>query len=174
MDAVIAITRADVGSIEELRGKRLLLAGNDELAQVFLHTLTLSTVHKPYPQFFTVVNTPMNANRMILDVFFKRADIAVVNAGSFEVMQEMNPQLSSQLKVIASYPLRSRTFAFVHKDFPLRQLIIDNYSQMSKTARGMQILNVYQQQALEACSVEELDAFKRYYDNYKKLLTQQH
>lgn len=161
LNSVLLVARTDknISSINDMRGKRLLVQEHHELANMFLDTLVLKTHHIPYKQLFSSITTLKKDKRIILDLFFDKADVALVNEGAFELMKELNPQLSEKIKIIASYPTKSKSYAYVNKNYPYRQKIIDNYLSMSSSVRGRQFLNLYQQELLEACTVKELDDF---------------
>ena len=170
-DAVLLIAQVkdNVNSIMDLQHKRLIMPENDELASVFLNTLTLQASGKKAPQFFSEILLSVKTNRAVLDVFFNKADAAIVQQASYEVMIALNPQLKEQLKIIDSYPIKSKAYSFVHKDFEGRKLIADSYLGLVKTARGRQLLEVYQQQGVEECSTQDLVAFDQLYAKFLAL-----
>lgn len=173
-DAVLLIAQAkdNINSILDLQHKRLIMPENDELAAVFLNTLTLEASGKKAPQFFSEILLGAKTNRAILDVFFNKADAAIAMQASYEVMNTLNPQLKEQLKIIDSYPIKSKAYSFLHKDFEGRKLVADSYLGLVKTARGRQLLEVYQQQSVQECSTQDLVAFDQL--NAKFLALSQH
>jgi ABC-type phosphate/phosphonate transport system substrate-binding protein len=172
LDSVLLIARSDknINTIKDMRGKRLIMPEHHELAEVFLDTLILKAYHLPYKQLFPSIKTIEKDKSILLDLFFDQADIALVNEGSYELMKELNPQLNEKIKVIASYPTRSKNYIYVNKNYPFRQKIIDNYLRMTSSVRGRQFLNLFQIEILEASTVKELDAFDELYREHSLLI----
>lgn len=172
LNSVLLLARTDknINSIKDLRGKRLIIPEHHELAEIFLDTLTLKNYHIPYKKLFSSIDILKKDKRIVLDLFFDKADVALVNEGAFELMKELNPQLNEKIKIIASYPTKSKSYAYVNKNYPFRQKIIDNYLSMTMSVRGRQFLSLYQQDLLEACRVKELDAYDELVQEHQKLL----
>ncbi|MDO9163976.1 MAG: PhnD/SsuA/transferrin family substrate-binding protein [Methylococcaceae bacterium] len=172
LNSVILLARTDknINSIKDLRGKRLIIPEHHELAEMFLDTLILKTYHIPYKKLFSSIDILKKDKRIVLDLFFDKADVVLVNEGAFELMKELNPQLNEKIKIIASYPTKSKSYAYVNKNYPFRQKIIDNYLSMAMSVRGRQFLSLYQQDLLEACSVKELDAYDELAKEHQQLL----
>jgi len=172
LNSVLLLARTDknINSIEDLRGKRLIIPEHHELAEMFLDTLILKTYHVPYKKLFSSIDLLKKDKRIVLDLFFDKADVALVNEGAFELMKELNPQLNEKIKIIASYPTKSKSYAYVNKNYPFRQKIIDNYLSMAMSVRGRQFLSLYQQDLLESCSVKELDAYDELAKEHQQLL----
>jgi phosphonate transport system substrate-binding protein len=172
LDSVLLVVRTDknIETLKDLRGKRLVMPENHELAEVFLDTLVLKAYQIPYKQLFTHIKIMKKDKRILLDLFFDKADVAMVNEGSYQLMKELNPQLNEKLKVIASYPAKSKNYTYVNKHYPFRQKIIDNYLRMTSSVRGRQFLNLFQMGTLEVCTVKELDAYDDLYREYNGLI----
>ena len=106
----------------------------------------------------------------MLDLFFDKADVAVVYEGPYELMKDLNPQFNGKFKVIDSYPTKSKSYFFVHKNYPFRQKIIDNYLRMVTSVRGRQFLNLFQQDVLERVNVSDLEVYDGLYHEHKLLI----
>jgi ABC-type phosphate/phosphonate transport system substrate-binding protein len=154
---LVARTDKNINSIQNMRGKRLIMPENQELATVFLDTLVLKNLHIPYKKLFSSFITEKNDKRTLLDLFFDNADVALVNEGAYELMKELNPQFNEKTKVIASYLSKSKSYLFINKNAPFRQKLLDNYLQISSSVRGKQFLNLFQEEKLTTCSVSDLD-----------------
>ncbi len=172
LNSVLLLARTDknINSTRDMRQKRLIIPEFHELAEVFIDTISLNNYHIPYTKLFSSITILNKDNRIVLDLFFDKADVALVNEGVFESMTELNPQLKEKIKIIASYPTKSKSYAYVNKNYIHRQKIIDNYLNMIASARGRQFLNLYQQDILEACSVKELETYDELAKEHQRLL----
>ncbi len=158
--------------IDALRAKHVLMPENDELAEVFLQLLTLKHAHLPYTKYFAKVTASDKAQKMLLDLFFGKADAAIVNQATYELMTELNPQMAEKIKVLADLPLKSKNYGFLHRNYQQRARFMQNYLKIAETVRGQQILMVYQQEKMSFCDVKDLDTFAALYNEYRQLLKQ--
>jgi phosphonate transport system substrate-binding protein len=166
---LLSNTDKNINTTKDMQGKRLILPEHNELAEMFLDTLILKSHHVGYKNFFGPILTEKKDKRILLDLFFNKADVALVNEGAYELMKELNPQLNEKIKVIASYPTKSKSYVYVYKNYPFRKRLIDNYLRMSSSVRGVQFLNLFQQELLEPCSVNELELYDTLYQEHKAL-----
>lgn len=158
-----------VADIQDIIGKRLEIPFGNELAEVFLETITLKTFKKKYQQLFSEISKQRKMNRMILDLFFKRTDVALVYESSYDVMVELNPQIKSRIKILRSYPLRSKNFSYFHRDYPFRKSLVKQAVLLGSYPRGRQILDIYQTAEIGICQTQELNVFIKLYRQYLNL-----
>jgi phosphonate transport system substrate-binding protein len=86
-----------------------------------------------------------------LPVFFRKAAVCLMTLKSFAAMQELNPQLGKQLRVLAQSPeLMSSVFAF-RADFqsPYREPMFQEMRRLSESPAGLQILMLLQSERIE-------------------------
>ena len=96
----------------------------------------------------------------ILPLFFRKIDACVITRRGFKTMNELNPQISQQLRVIASSPeVVPALFAFrqTYND-PLREEIISQLERIISTPAGAQFLTLFQAGSLKALPVSCLDS----------------
>ena len=158
-----------VKSLQDLKGKRLIMPSDDELADIFLDTLMLKTYRKSYRGIFSSIAPQKKNNRIVLDLFFNKADVALVYAGAFDVMAELNPQIKRKIKVLASYPVRAKNFSYFRKNYPLREQLTEKAMSYGKFPRAKQILAVYKTPELDYCRVGDLRRFDDLYREYRRL-----
>jgi phosphonate transport system substrate-binding protein len=86
-----------------------------------------------------------------LPVFFHKAAVCLMTSKSFAAMQELNPQLGKQLRVLTQSPeLMSSVFAF-RSDFrsPYREQMFQEMKRLPESAAGLQILMLLQSERIE-------------------------
>ncbi|MCX7089039.1 MAG: PhnD/SsuA/transferrin family substrate-binding protein, partial [Methylococcales bacterium] len=170
-DNLLLITRIDknINRIKDLRGKRLVMNDNDELAEVFIDTLVLTELKLSYKNIGLSIQHQNKSNRSVLDVFFDKADVAIVYGSSYDVMAELNPSLKNTLKVLAEYPMKSKNFSYFRHDYPLIMEVNAVAMLFNNSPRGKQILEVFKTAEIDYCKVNELDIFDKYYKDYLHL-----
>lgn len=171
LNSLILLVKNDsaITRLADLRGKRLLMPENDELATVFIDAQIRKMTGKNYQNFFSSIGYQKKNNRLILDLFFAKADAALVYLSAYDVMSELNPQLKAQTKILAHYPLRSKNYSFFRKDFPYTASILNSISQFTESPRGHQILEIFKTEEIANATIDELAPIKALYDDYRHI-----
>ncbi len=161
------IARKEIGKeFNGYRRKRLLLPKNDLLAKIFLEKEVLKQYQQSLTQVFSDIKTSNKNQRMVLDLFFNKADIAIVYENSLKVIFELNPQLEQKIQRLDKLPLLSRNFGYFHTSFPFQQKLRNGMQKFNQKARGRQILQVFHTTDIKTCKVSYLDEFNTLYDEY--------
>ena len=164
LDMLVLVRKEQqIHDLKGLRGKRLLLTAEDDLADILLDTLTLKTFGRHYPQVFSNVMLKDKQNAIVLGLFFNQADVGAVYAQAYHVMAELNPQLEENLQVLYRFPTRSPNYGFFSSDYPkpVIEKIIAVISRLNEKAQSKKVLNDLLMGRLVPCPVAELTAFDR-------------
>lgn len=139
----------------------------DPVGALYLQTLMLEHDLREKPVFIMT----KNAQQSILKLFFKKADLALVDKGAFLTAIELNPQLKVRLNVVKSIPLTIGSVSFTRKTLnsDLRRRIIDAAHNINTTPRGKQLLRLMRADSVEECSPEELKSVYELSAKYKAL-----
>jgi len=115
---------------------------------------------KPGASFFKQIKRSSKASLVTLPVFFHQADACLTTSNSFKVMGELNPQVASQLRALATSPeLMPTFFAFrEHERSPLSPQIFEAMERMHETSAGKQILTLVKADRIVAEPVSCLDS----------------
>jgi hypothetical protein len=172
---LIARNTHNITDIKDLKGKRLLVLEDDEFSEIFIDTLFLKQFNTSYKKIASSVEQQIKASRVVLDIYFNKADAGVVYRNSYEVMIELNPDIANATKIIAEYPMKSKNFGYFVKGYPYAETMSKMAVNLfSKNSRSKQILEVFKTSELGYCSVQDLDNFDNYYNEYKKLKKRAH
>lgn len=172
---LIARNTQNITNIKDLKGKRLLVLEDDEFSEIFIDTLFLKQFNSSYKKIASSVEQQIKASRVVLDIYFNKADAGVVYRNSYEVMIELNPDIANATKIIAEYPMKSKNFGYFIKGYPYAETMSKMAVNLfSKNSRSKQILEVFKTSELGYCSVQDLDSFDNYYNEYKKLKKRAH
>jgi phosphonate transport system substrate-binding protein len=106
----VLITRRDSGvrTVADMRGRLILLLSptKQEISHLWLDVLLMREGKRDRSSFFRQVKEAPSASQAIMAVFFRQADGAIINRGALEASNTLNPQIGSQLSVVAeSEPL---------------------------------------------------------------------
>jgi ABC-type phosphate/phosphonate transport system substrate-binding protein len=171
-DSLVLVVRSDEGinSIKEAQGKRLVLLKGDELASVFIDNLTRKSSGSDYNRFFESIVWATNSHRMVLDLFFKKADIALVYLKAYRLACELNPQIERQTQIIGTFSSFPRSIGFFHKDVDssFRDYILTKALFIDQFPRGRQLLTLFNSEKLERSQVSDLNKVISLYDEFKQ------
>lgn len=170
-ESLVLIVRSDkdINSVKDLRGKRLGMIENDELADIFLDTLMLKDLKKSYKTIGLSIHQQKKINHLILDIFFDRIDAGVVYMSSFNVMTELNPEIKNKIKILEELKIKGKNFSYFRHNYPLREAMTDVAMGFSDSPRGKLILEIFKTPEIDFCKVEDLDVFDKLYKDYLRL-----
>jgi phosphonate transport system substrate-binding protein len=173
-DYLLLVVRTDknINSAKDLRGKRLVMQDNDDLAEMFLDTEVLKETKKSYKNIGLTTYYQKKSNRILLDVFFDKADSAVIYKSSYDIVSELNPDIKNKVKILAEYPVRSKNFSYFRFNYPFKKELTMISINFNQNARAKQILEVFKTSETDYCKVVELDEYDKFYKDY--LILKQH
>ena len=154
--------------IKELKGSRIGIDSEPKhLASKLWLDVTLARNNIPdKKKFFKEMIENTKESQLILNVFFDQLDACVVSKYSFQIMCELNPQVSEKLVSIAnspSYLLGLTCFTKTFNDANERNLFRTDITNVKKLASGKQLFTIIR--------IDNVVPFQNeYLGNYKNLL----
>lgn len=145
--------------------KGYIISDGDRTAQLYLRTLMLENALYSEPEFLLV----KNSQQSLLKLFFKKADLALVDRSSYLLAVELNPQLKTDLIILKSTPLTISSVSYLRRGISpeLQRRIITLGKKMHTDARGKQLLSLFRGSYVDECRPSELEsvyALKKRYD----------
>lgn len=97
---------AHADSFAALRNKKVLIPAGipAPIIKMWLGTLVYEVDGTRIEKFFAGVNTVAKSSQAVLNVFFGKADAAVVSQIAFRTLVELNPQLEQDLHIMRTSP----------------------------------------------------------------------
>lgn len=89
-----------ISSLAHLKGKNINIANGHSAAELFLDVELLKNKLSIKETFFKSINHSKESNDSIIKLFFNNADVALVPNYTFEIANELNPQVGKKLKVL--------------------------------------------------------------------------
>jgi len=160
-----------IANVKDLAGKRLLMPEHDELAEMFLDTLTIKSTQHHYQKVFSSIHSKDKISSIVLALFFNQADAGVTFNEIFQLMVDLNPQIKNSVKILASFPTKSPNYGYFSNDYPkaVRDDIADIITGLNKQVRAQQILNDLRMASLIKCPVEALEPFDKLIREHQSL-----
>lgn len=171
-EQMLIIGNSNYKELSELRGKRLVLAQNDPLTELYMDYIALQNFKKSYQNSFKILS-PSKVNQLLLKVFFGEADVTVVYFHFYKIALEMNPQLEEKLRIFAKLDNIPPAGAFFHKDTPVefQEKIIQSAMRMGEEPRGKQLMDIFRTDRIYRADVRDLIPAKQLFEARQQLLT---
>lgn len=116
--------------------------------------------------FFTDINYDYKATNVVLSVFFNKTAASIVSKPSFDLLCELNPQISKEVKIIeTSEPLLFGVIFFNtnNKDKDREKLVYDTLVSLNKDSYGKQLLNMFNVDKIVPFKEEYMQSFLKLY-----------
>ncbi len=120
-------------------------------------------------EFSITTESTKKKSKAILDLFFKKCDLAVATQGSWDLMKELNPQIDKKLKVIYR---SDRIFVdlismFSKKMLPrVREAYYKAILTFGNTQTGGQLMRLFKFDGLMGFQDNQLEPLIRFYNEY--------
>ncbi len=177
-DHLLLVVRRDAGirTATDLAGKRVGLMDKDDLSEVFLETLLLKSWGKADWKRLGPVSRESRSSKLAHRLFFGQADAALIYRNGYEAALALNPQLGQRLQVMDDFSFRMRSphiGLFSSRMRPEhREAITQAALRLNETARGRQVLQLYQADNLVRTTVMDLTPFRELQEAHRSLLVQ--
>ena len=159
----VLLLRGDSGvnTLPELKGRRLSVVDNPQtsMADCWLEVL-LGEQKLGVPEtFFSRVTRVAKASQAVLPVFFHQCDACLVTLKGFNLMGELNPQLTNQIRVLAVSPQIVPHLTCFRADFDpsTKERIAKAAKEASNFIGGKQLMTIFQCDRVEEMPSARLD-----------------
>lgn len=170
---LIANKNSNIKSIKDIKNKSYVSYINSSQANIWLDYKCIKLFKKKCDEIVKKKNILRTSSRMLLDVFFNKADFTVVDKNVYEDMISLNPSLQNELIIIdKSKALFLNMIGLFHKN--TKKDLIDRYhkfliveSDNQRLNEFYSIVNIY---TMHKTSFKELSELEKFYDEYKSLV----
>jgi hypothetical protein len=168
--ALLVASNSGIRNFADLRGKRVSRLNHDRLSDIFLETQCLKTaglVCRDYMQ----VNEEKRDIQSVYNVFFGRADAALVSLATLRTAIELNPQVGQRARVLLDWRASALMFGMMtrYTQDSYRQLILNSVKEAMRTPRGRQILELFKTDYLEPVDADALKPYWALLREYREL-----
>jgi ABC-type phosphate/phosphonate transport system substrate-binding protein len=174
-DHLLLVVRraAEIRRIADLAGKRVAVLDQDELSEVYLETLLMKVWGKSAESRLAAISREKRSSNLVHRLFFNQTDAALINRNAYEAAVALNPQIGERLQVLEEYSFKSRSphiGLFSARVAPEhREIIAQAAMKLNESARGRQVLEIYQADALVVTRVRELLPFRELLEAHRSL-----
>ncbi len=159
---VLARRNGSIQSLRDLRGCNLIIFTSPqlELGETWLDTTLLQQGFPIASEFTGRFSHVPRLSGAVLPVFFGKADACLVDRVGFDLMAELNPQISKQLVVVASSPQFVAAVAAMRRDCTpaIKTKLISALSKLHESSAGQQLMTIFQMERLELAPASALQS----------------
>ncbi len=170
----VVLTRKDpAGGLPALRNTTLLIeaSGQGHVASMWLDTLLFERKLPESRKFFKTVETMDKESQAAMKVFFRKADVCVIQKSTYLVMNELNPQIGEKLQVLFESPDYMMGLFAVVKDIDedTKRVLLDYADGLSQDREGDRILSMFRANGISEYSPESIESLENLYRTYLRL-----
>lgn len=160
----LVVRRASgIHSPADLAGKRVAILDGDELSEVYLDTLMMKALGKSAATGSPSITREKRSSTLVHRVFFNQADAVLVRRNTYEAASALNPQIGQQLQVLEAYSFKGRSphIGLFSSRMALHdaEAITRSAMTLGSTARGRQVLDIYNADSMVQTKVQDLEPF---------------
>ncbi len=168
--ALLVSNTSGIRSFADLRNKRLSRLSNDRLSDIFLEVQCIKAAGMACHDFLQMKEEKRDI-QSVYNVFFGRADAALVSLATLRTANELNPQVGQRLHVLLDWKAKALMFGIMtrHTKDAYRDLVLNSVTEVMKTPRGRQILELFKTDYLEPVDAEALRPYWALLREYHEL-----
>jgi ABC-type phosphate/phosphonate transport system substrate-binding protein len=157
----VIVTQKESGlnSILQLRHKKISMVSDYVLQRGYLNYLLKHSVSLSARQFFSRIINAKTGSLAVLDVFFGRADVAIVAQHIFDLTADLNPAIRHELQIIHNSGPKfvpALLVMFKHAE-EVNKLMKNQALEHQFTVRGQQLLDLFKINGLEEVTYQDLE-----------------
>lgn len=138
----------NIKSISDLKNSTINILSNadEQHPTIWLDKLLRENKLPVKNKFFKQINLDYKTNNVVLPVYFKKANAAIVTKSGFELICELNPNIKKEIQILnKSNPMMRAIFCFDgrNKDAERKKFLSDYLQKLHNNNHGKQILNLY-------------------------------
>lgn len=175
-DYLLFVVRKEAGITRprDLAGRRVTLVEGDELSRVYLETLMLKDWGRPGWDRLASLGSEQKSSKLVMDLFFGRADMALIELNAYEAALALNPQIGQRLQVLDAYTFKGKfsTVGLFSSKLPAedRERIIESGLKLNGTPRGRQVLAIYHAEDMVRCNLDDLIPYRQLWQEHNALM----
>ncbi len=169
---LITSKNSNINSFRDVKGKTISLATNDTVGNVWLDKNALKLFKTTYTNVFKEIHPVLKESTALLNVFFKKRDLALISKRTWDTMNELNPSIKNKIKIIDETKEKHLPFiGFFSKYTDKRS--IDAFFELSANLEDLrgssQVIDLLKFKKVIKINEESLVDLENYYNEYLKL-----
>lgn len=172
------IIRSDlnIDRLDQLKDKHLVSPTGNQLGLLFLNLTLLRNDLPVANKFFSKMSSAEDLNSAIINLFFGKADAALVTDVAYNLATELNPQISHKIEILASSIPMIPLVIGINKSVPDEftqevSLMVDNLDAYPRT---IHLLSLFKANRIVRIDHKQIEPIRAMSNEYKNLLKDNH
>jgi ABC-type phosphate/phosphonate transport system substrate-binding protein len=170
---IIVRSDSDIRTFTDLKGRSILLPPvvRHELSHIWLDVLLMKAGKGESSHFFRQVKESPKLSHAVMGVFLRQADAAVVTRSGLDTSRQLNPQLETQLTVLAESRNLSDGVTCLIPGTPekFRNNLSKEIMRLNNTSGGRQMYTIFQSSGITPFKPEHLEGLEELLHEYDRL-----
>jgi len=174
---LLLLVREDSGirTLDDLHGKTIAISkhplGSTSIFHIWLETMLMARGHSKMDSFFSSIKEFNVLAKVVMPVFFRKADACVVTRHVFNLTTELNPQIGKQLAIIASIENLSQGIVAVDRRLPeqTKKKIRESFLSLNDSPEGKQLIMLFQVSTISPYRKGDLKTTEELFSKYQRL-----
>lgn len=166
---------SDIKDLAGLKGRSILFYENSRtcLAPPWVDTILMEKALPPAAAHCATVGGVKKLSGAVLPVFFRQADACVVTSDGLATLSELNPQVGSELRILATSPALIHSVSYARAGARGTLDGVDLFAEVKllhTSAPGRQILNLFKVDRLVAIPASAIAGVRELLATHRRLL----
>ncbi|APW65416.1 hypothetical protein LPB137_05920 [Poseidonibacter parvus] len=166
---LILISRSElnIDNDKELADKKILMNTKNELHTLYIDYIFLKNIGNQKAK----LHYSRSYQRSILDLFFKKADVAIVTQKSYDIAIELNPQIAKKVSIFKKTNISDAQLGFFRKglDEKIKKSMRNATDNINSTVKGKQLLSLYKTEKIVETDLNLLKPIRELVNKFNKL-----
>lgn len=161
---------ASLTALSDLQNRHIHFPQKQTIGTIWLDVLLAQNNLPRAKQFFHKISPDQRPSQSVLAVFFKKADACIITTRSFQIISELNPQISQILTPIALSPEYLPGLSCFNKKVPLsyREILEQAAVNLGNDTAGQQVLKLFKTKKIIMFKPEYLETIEELLTQHKK------
>lgn len=166
---LIARKDSKIDNLKKIKNKKLQVYEADEVGNIWLDKKSLQTNHKSFKNLISNTKYISKESTILLNVFFKKTDLGVIRKNIWDIMAELNPTISKNVKIITcSKESFIPTIAILSNRIDKKRIgkvltLLNNFNSFSE---GEQIFNLFDISNVADIKKSQILKMQKFYNEY--------
>lgn len=169
---LITQTDSKINSIKDISNRSISLESYDKVPEVWIDKLSLLVNKKSISNVSSKIVKESKESSALLNVFFKKTDLAVVSGQTWNDMIKFNPSISKKLKIIEKSQKNNLPFVgFFHKDtvdYKINEFFKVT-TNIEESVRAEELITLLKFKKFFRVNDDYLNDMRNYYNEYFEL-----
>lgn len=170
---VFLVRKDQIESIDKLMKKTLIIerGTHGDVATMWLNTLLFEHSLLESSRYFKSVERMEKGSLGVMKLFFGKVDSCLVQASTYHIVKELNPQIGTNLHVLFESPDFLMGVLAVSKDIDehTRKFILLYSDELAEDREGEKILSIFRVKGVSEFGPEAMESIENLYHKYLEL-----